>query len=252
MNRLIKKNLNSLIKRVINESQLLNEWKTCGCGADGGSPQHSQCNSPGSPPAKCQCSGALIIGNCGYDSVSLGGNGEQEAFQGFDMLSTSGSGFETPQGGSDRLGKFMRRQGLKESSLLNEQLGTYWCQACGQTYAMNNPQANCYASSSKPCHADFDLNSVSCARCKLLMQHPQSPGNMVNNKIDQHCNQLGQPCYTRPPYKSPGKGAAEYNPGMEAKKGNPNTGGGKNEIREEIRQAKLLINYKVGQIKKNI
>jgi len=71
------------------------------------------------------------------------------------------------------------------------------------------------------------------------MQHPNATSHQINNNIDQYCNQAGQPCYTSvTPWKSPGKGWAQAPQDIQAKKGNPNRGGGKDDT-IRIRESQL-------------
>ena len=106
-----------------------------------------------------------------------------------------------------------RCNGLNETKYqLNEQGGTSWCNLCMQT----NPPTQCQ-SYGQPCHANFDKDSISCSSCKALFSS-QNPG-LEQQSINNHCNQVGQPCYTTvTPYETPGKDWAQAAETSHAKK----------------------------------
>ena len=123
--------LDKLIRKNLRESQLLNEAAACPpkgtpggldnrCGVGGDCSGHMTCVLCGPDGSGfCVCrdrkNGWTIQGGsddgCPQDKID---GRVTDDHRSVDMLSTKGSGFETPQGNSDTLEKFLRRQGLKE------------------------------------------------------------------------------------------------------------------------------------------
>ena len=124
----------------------------------------------------------------------------------------------------------MKKRKISESQLkkiirntIKEQQGTPWCSYCISNYGS--------LSSCQQCNSSFNKDNITCQQCKNLF-----PGNGAypQGLIDDHCNQVGQPCHDTQTQWKGGKGQAKgaTQDDMQAKKGPTGKGGRRIKVSE--------------------